>query len=419
MIKPLARRGRGPQHRLKGSRARYRFSPCTPLVALALIAAPAAAQELPSGPLSFADGRLTIGADVAASISTDSDQGGWFNYTDYKYNALRLARLGMTAALRMSDQISVLGELRSENGDTLRPYALFIRVRPWKGRTIDLQAGRIPPTFGAFARRAYAPDNPLIGYPLAYQYLTSMRPDAVPADSGDLLAMRGRGWLASYRLGEQRPDRGMPLVSAFRWDTGVQVRIGSAPWSISAAVTNGTLSNPRSKDDNGGKQVSARLEWRPVVGLVVGGSGARGPYLSDTLAPFLGGATGTFTQRAVGFDVEYARNHWQVRSEGVWSSWRLPTVAAPLRALGVFVEARYTVVPGLFVAGRIDRLSFSDLTTAGAARSWDAPVKRIETGAGYYLRRNLLAKAVFQRNWRDGGQVRRLRMAAVQLQFWL
>ena len=42
-------------------------------------------------------------------------------------------------------------------------------------------------TFGAFARRTYANDNPLIGYPLAYQYLTSLRPDAVPA-TADALA---------------------------------------------------------------------------------------------------------------------------------------------------------------------------------------------------------------------------------------
>ena len=38
-------------------------------------------------------------------------------------------------------------------------------------------------------------------------------------------------------------------------------------------------------------------------------------------------------------------------------------------------------------------------------RTWDAPVTRLETGAGYYIRRNLLAKGTYQHNWRDGGPV--------------
>ena len=40
----------------------------------------------------------------------------------------------------------------------------------------------MPPTFGAFARRTYANDNPLIGYPLAYQYMTTMRADALAGE---------------------------------------------------------------------------------------------------------------------------------------------------------------------------------------------------------------------------------------------
>ena len=66
-----------------------------------------------------------------------------------------------------------------------------------------MQIGRIPPTFGAFTRRAYSRDNPLIGYPLAYQYLTSLRADAVPASADELLRMRGRGWLTEFSIGNR------------------------------------------------------------------------------------------------------------------------------------------------------------------------------------------------------------------------
>ena len=88
--------------------------------------------------------------------------------------------------MRITDRVSLLTEIRSENGESVEPYALYVRVRPWRDRPIDIQAGRIPPTFGAFARRDYGAGNPLIGYPLAYQYLTSVRPDALPASSDDV-----------------------------------------------------------------------------------------------------------------------------------------------------------------------------------------------------------------------------------------
>ena len=37
--------------------------------------------------------------------------------------------------------------------DGASPYALYVRIRPWDRAAFDIQAGRVPPTFGAFARR--------------------------------------------------------------------------------------------------------------------------------------------------------------------------------------------------------------------------------------------------------------------------
>ena len=138
----------------------------------------------------------------------------------------------------MNDHVSFLTELRSENGDALKPYALYVRLRPWRSRPIDIQAGRIPPIFGAFPRREYGAGNPLIGYPLAYQYLTPVRPDALPASTDDVFRMRARGWRPIYPIGSLALATGMPLITAFRWDTGVQVRIGESSLNGSVAITN-------------------------------------------------------------------------------------------------------------------------------------------------------------------------------------
>jgi hypothetical protein len=141
-----------------------------------LVASGAAAQSVPSEPITLGGGRMVLSGDAAASIAPRDE--GFFNYSDYEQTTLRQLRLGMTALFRMSDRISVLGELRSENFEYLSAFALYARIQPIPGRRLDIQIGRIPPAFGSSSRRTYGHDNPLIGSPLAYQYLTSVRADA-------------------------------------------------------------------------------------------------------------------------------------------------------------------------------------------------------------------------------------------------
>jgi hypothetical protein len=403
------------------------------VLAVALTAAvspPLGAQGLPSGPIVLADGHLTLGGDVAVSFAPTDP--GFFNYTDYEESALRLLRIDVAAALTAGDHLAVLADIRSENAfedgfhaDIPRPYALYVRIRPWANRAVDIQAGRVPPTFGSFARRTYATDNFLIGYPLAYQYLTSIRADAVPANADELLRMRGRGWLSSYSIGNVTPARGVPLVSAFAWDTGVQVHVGTEIFDATGAVTAGTLARPLFEDDNDGKQIAGRFAVHPVPGLILGASAASGPFISRTAARGAvgDGNAGRFTQQAWGADAEYSRDYYVVRFEAIVSDWNLPIVRAPvlqlpLRAVSLMAEGRYKVLPGLYVAGRVDHLGFSEITGTGRTDTWEAPVTRVEVGGGYSLLRNLLLKLSYQYNQRDGGRVQTLNLAAAQLLFW-
>src|SRR5262249_3228836 len=158
------------------------------------------AQLLPGGPVEIAKGTVTVGGDVTATIGA-KDQIAFFNFTDYEHNALRMFRVSLNGMWRPTEQFAFVSEIRSEDLHRVIPYAVCGRVRPWKRRAFDVQVGRIPPVFGAFARRSYGTDNPLIGYPLAYQYLTSIRPDAIPATADDLLFMRARGWRATFPVG--------------------------------------------------------------------------------------------------------------------------------------------------------------------------------------------------------------------------
>jgi hypothetical protein len=354
--------------------------------------------------------RLTFGAEAVASIATDDP--GYFNDTSYGRSAMRLARLRLDVSLRLGGRAAVLVEGRADNGEGLTLAALYLRLRPFPARAFDVQVGRIPPVFGALARRTYGVDNPLIGSPLAYQYLTSLRSDSLPATADDLLGMRGRGWRTRYTIGSTVWDRGLPVIAGDRWDTGVEVRVGVEPVSLTAALTQGTLSDPRVEDDNDGKQIAARVEVRPALGLVLGASASRGEYLTREAGRALPTPplVESYRQEGLGVDLEYARGYWLIRSETVLSRWAIPQVQRPLLtdtlgAWGTFVEARYKIRPGLYTAARVDHLGFSRIAGTlfeGRPTTWDAPVTRVEAGAGYSFRRNLLLKIAVQRNWRTG-----------------
>jgi hypothetical protein len=391
-------------------------------LALALTAGMAEAQEPQPNRQRFS---FAVGGE--ASFTMAPVDRGFFNDLDYGHNALRLARLSLTGRLGLGQRSAVLADVRTENMEAPRIHALYLSVRPWERLPFDVQLGRIPPVFGAYPRRGYAPGEPLPGVPLAYQYLTTLRADALPGSADDLLWQRGAGWRVWYPIGDTRWAPGLPLVSAFQWDAGVEVRLGSdgGPVEASAAVTQGSLSHPQLRDDNGGKQVAGRLALRPLAGLVGGLSAARGEYVDEAASNAVAALTGRrqgFHQDALGVDLEYARGHGLVRAEAVWSRWALPEVQTPrltrpLEAWSAFVEAHRRLAPGLSLAARAERLQFSRIRGSEGEATWDARVSRLEAALAYALRRQIIVKAAYQHNWRAA---RRPRQGLVigQLVLW-
>jgi hypothetical protein len=364
-------------------------------------------------------GPLTFSGEASGSLAPEDT--AFFNDTGYDVFPLRMFFISLSAEIRLGGRASVLAEGVSENLDAPRVRSLYLRVRPLRDRAFDVQAGRIPPVFGSFARRAYGSSNPLIGLPLGYQYLTTLRTDAVADTSNGLLLLRGRGWLLSHPVGNRSFAPGLPLASSRFWDTGVEVRIGREPLSLGVAVTQGTLAAPRFEDDNGGRQVSARLGWVPRTGLIFGLSAARGEYADRTLMAALPAdqASRTLRQVSLGADAEYSWGPWILRAEGVYSRFDLPAlreprIEAPVEALALSAEGVRRLAPGLYAAARIDHIGFSRIVGTTRTAPWDAPVSRVEAGIGWQPWRPFTVKVVYQHNWREEGYAGRQGFLAAQ-----
>ena len=409
-----------PCHPARRSLASTAFA----LLLLTLLPRALSAQTLPAGPATAFDGRLAAGAEVVATIG-DHDESAFFNYTDYEHNVLRMFRVALSGSWRPFERLAFVGEVQSEDLTEVRPYAAYVRIRPIRSVPLDIQAGRIPPVFGSFGRRAYNVNNPVIGYPLAYQYLTSLRPDAIPATHDDLLRMRARGWLATYPVGSPDLAPGIPLISAFRWDTGVQ-----AHWRHGHRGGRG-----RGDGRHAGRPSRQRQQqWTPDLGT----RGAASRHRPDRRR-----IRRTWRMaRSRGHGTAAVRTRPRtIRQRGVWTpsthaitglcvrSWSRAVGRCPSRRLALGGEHRCAGRVGrgplsLYAtdlrgrAPRSSRLLEDQHRHGSALVTWDAPVTRVETAVGYYLQRNLVARVTVQYNNRDGGRIERRTYFAGQLAYW-
>jgi hypothetical protein len=393
------------------------------IVLLGLSAAGRPALAQPDSPAGYPrPSALNVGGEVAAAVAPRDDT-AFFNYTDYGRSALRLVRLRLFGEWRLPGRVSLVAEARTESIDDVEAAAAYVRWRPWATRDIDVQVGRIPPVIGAFARRAYGRDNAVVGLPLPYQYLTALRPDALPATVGDLLLMRGRGWQPSFPIGSHELAPGIALLSASRWDTGAQLRWRDGAVELAGAVTRGAPAVPVVRETNQGLQWSGRASATLPGGWSAGVSGARGQWIEDGVLELVPVASrGRSTQSVVAADAEFGAGRWLLRGEALRSVFDVPLAASGSRSLSawaVFAEARYRPHPRWHLAARLERLRFGDVAgTDGAPTAWDFGVDRVEAIVGYRLTRAVDLRAGWQGDWRQGGRVRVRHYPVAQILYW-
>jgi hypothetical protein len=319
------------------------------------------------------------------------------SWGDGVYDAYR-ARLFVDA--NVNDRLQVLSQFVLE--DLKPPYVdgAYLVYTPWADRDLHLMAGKLPWAIGTFGPRTYSNKNPLIGTPLLYQYHAALLWYEVVPNVDALLNAAGQGQYHVNYFGYGE-GMGMPIVDDSYWDFGVTLAGSARPLEYSLGVSNGAPSwASTTQDDNSGKSFLGRVGLAPLPGLRFGVSGAYGPYMNGGVQPRLpsGHTVDDYHQKLAMADFEVSAGHAELRAEGAHNVWETPKVG-DLKVDAGYVELKYSLSIGMFLAGRWDVERFGDVTdSSGVSRPWDWNVTRIEGGAGYRFTRDVTGKLTYQDN---------------------
>jgi hypothetical protein len=272
-----------------------------------------------------------------------------------------------------------------------------IRVTDVLSLPLSIEAGETDLPFGNLGERRYPKTNPFLSLPLAHEHVTSLR------------TSDHRVYL--YDGSYQAAGNGFRLLDGGLYDLGVKLFGSVGPLDYALAVTNGMVSSTSSYGSNGlngskGIGTTGRVALTPVIGLTVGVSYARGPFLKDPVAyagyPTVGGDDPlAHRQEIVGADIDFSIDHLSVYGEAFKNSWDFAAeYGTSLDAVGFSLEGRYTIVPRLTAAVRVGGLRFNSITAYPSPSSpvqlpWDHDVTRLEAAIGYRLSREALLKLVY------------------------
>ena len=267
------------------------------------------------------------------------------------------AAIEPVSAVVLHALMSVDHESGTDTQIELEQYGL----RYTKSRALVLDAGRILSPIGVFASRRFADRNPLM-----------MAPDAYPTQ---------------YPYGGQ-------ISGVVRW-FDYRATVMSLP-----AVHEGYTPDP-----SHAPRPALSVGVTPYVGVRLGMSYTRGPYLNDTLSATQLSQRGwrSYEQQIAAADFAASVGYLELHSEAAWSSYEVPGQSEAVDGLAYYVEGKYTLHPRLFAAARMQRndYPFIGWVNAPAGGFWVATKTDFhdeEFGIGVRLSARALLKATYHQD---------------------
>ena len=270
----------------------------------------------------------------------------------------------------------------------------------WNPRVDDrivLRAGKFATVYGGWVPRHLAWDNPLITAPIAYSEMLPILASAAAVDEATFLGRKFKS---------DNPSTWSALVWGPAYSTGASISGRLGDFDYAFEVKSAALAASPSRWDaieNGGFESAptwtGRAAWHPAPEWTLGASLSHGAWTQDDTA----------YQTLGGIDVSYAHGKWQWWLEMHRARFELPGLTA-VHVTSGFVEGRYKIAPGLWIAARWNQSWFDEM----AGQTWNDNTWRADLAVGFRLSRNVQAKIQYSLGDDSSGS---LAAAAVTVRF--
>ena len=306
---------------------------------------------------------------------------------------------------QVADNVAVLGTARISDHELLTVDYLAIRLMNLTPLSLNIQAGKFDLPFGNLGERRYPRKNPFFRLPLIHEYRTAL-PDHITTESA-LVANKGQG-------------SGMRLLDLGMYDLGAMIFGSIGILDYAFAISSGTVSATSYGTQNSNSDLGKifRLAVTPMTGLTIGAAYEWGAYLEEPdQSPPRNVNVNTYLQKTAEIDIEFSRGHLVMNGQAVYTTWPVPleTRDENLSVFGYYLDVRYTILPGLYLALRSSGLRFADALLEGINQPWDYNVTEWECAAGYFIDRDVQLKLVRGETRTRGGSTPKDNLTAVQL----
>ncbi|MBI1806668.1 MAG: hypothetical protein HYR76_06410 [Ignavibacteria bacterium] len=296
---------------------------------------------------------------------------------------------------------------RSKGVQPFRVDGLFLSVRGLLNHQLNFWLGKIPTPVGTFSPRSYSHTNPLIGFPLAYQYKVPYNAFTLSSESNNL-------FLRDNDFG------GATLIYEACWITGLSAFGNVNGFQYMVAVGRGTLTNPEASE-NKGFQIAGRIGREFSEQLSVGLSAGTAPYLQHDAGLPSGTSIRDPKHFIAGIDASAEIDNLHLYAEAFYNSWDTPQYLSEksIQAYSWYVEGQYFLLPNLYAASRVSQLLYSKITDPSTRQKtpWGYDVTRLESGMGFLPIPELNVKAVIQYNTIDQSATKEIIIFALQAAF--
>lgn len=315
-----------------------------------------------------------------------------------RYPNFSLMNLNLFLGSQISEDFSFSGKFLyapAQYGYGSYPRLVFASVNyDPAGESFGFSAGRVLTPFGLYAKRQHSTENISFLPPLVYGYFINIS------------SLRGYWPISGENGSYGSDDVGLNSVFQGGYQMGLKGYYTYEDLAdVELMISNTPVSAGNEVKNSGSISVSGRIGYKPVMWANLGFSGSYGSFMERTAENSVIGNIQKYKQLTLGTDASFAYSYFELSGEYIYSSWTAPKFAkgAFVNNLGAYptfnlfnhgayadLKIDIPQIPGLFIAGRFDRIWFDKVQNV----VWDLDHDRFTGVIGYTWQKGILLKLV-------------------------